>query len=208
VGAFISYANGPFSTDNVFKVDFLNIDQTYTQVLQFYGAPGAISPPVVNTGSASVGLTSYQLASNFQYRFPINQQLWWEPTGGFRYVNSQYGSGAAQLGFQNGYAWRVQGGLRLGIEHATPFAYVTTTLTGFLYSDVVVQGLVVSSGATGGTFFGSTLLPSDQGKLRGQGIWRSNFDFGAGRSLFVQAEVRGGEGLFGAGGRVGGRLQF
>ena len=205
VGGFFSYGNGPFSNDTMFKVDFLHIDETYTQVLQFSGASTAA---LLNSGTAGVDFTNYSLSSDFQYRFPISAASWWEPTGGFRYINSQYGSGAASLGLENGYVWRLQGGLRIGFEQMLDYVHVTNTLTGLAYSDVVVHGQVISGGAIGGTFFGSTLLPSDQGKVRGQGIWRSNFDFGAGRSLFVQAEVYGGEGLFGAGGRLGGRIQF
>jgi hypothetical protein len=205
IGAFLSYGNGPFSNDTMFKVDFLHIDETYTQVLQFSGASTAA---VVNSGAAGVGLTNYALSSDFQYRFPISPGWWWEPTGGFRYINSQYGNGAAALGLENGYVWRVQGGLRLGTDQMWNSVRVTTTLTGLAYSDVVVHGVVISGGSIGGTFFGNTLLTSDQGLVRGLGIWRSNFDFGNGRSLFVQADVRGGEGLFGAGGRLGGRIQF
>jgi len=205
VGGFISYGNGPFSNDTMFKVDFLHIDETYTQILQFSGASTAA---VLNSGTAGVGLTNYSLASDFQYRFPISLGWWWEPTGGFRYINSQYGNGAAALGLEDGYVWRVQGGLRLGTDQMWNSVRVTTTLTGLAYSDVVVHGVVISGGSIGGTFFGNTLLPSDQGLVRGQGIWRSNFDFGNGRSLFVQADVRGGEGLFGAGARLGGRIQF
>jgi hypothetical protein len=205
IGGFFSYGNGPFSNDTMFKVDFLHIDETYTQVLQFSGASTAA---VLNSGTAGVDLTNYSLASDFQYRFPISPGWWWEPTGGFRYVNSQYGNGAPALGLVDGYVWRVQGGLRLGTDQLWNFVRVTTTLTGLAYSDVVVHGVVISGGSIGGTFFGNTLFPSDQGLVRGQGIWRSNFDFGDGRSLFVQADVRGGEGLFGVGARLGGRIQF
>ena len=46
-------------------------------------------------------------------------------------------------------------------------------------------------------------LLNDQGKLRGEGILALNFDYGNGLSTFVQGDVRGGEGLFGAGGKGG-----
>ena len=35
-----------------------------------------------------------------------------------------------------------------------------------------------------------------------------NFDFGQGISSFIQGEVRGGQGLFGAGGKAGVRVQW
>ena len=86
--------------------------------------------------------------------------------------------------------------------------HVTTTITGLAYSDVKIVGGPITGGATTGSFAGSTVLPSDEGKVRGEGIFLANFDYGRGFSTFVQAEVRGGSGLFGAGGRVGARTQF
>ena len=219
VGAFVTYANGPFSTDNVFKVDFLNQTQSFTERLAFYGGFNGIGQPftptntpggvgIDNTGTARTSITTYNWSSDFQYRFPIAGTLWYEPTGGFRYVNTQYGSGAAALGLQDGYVWRLQGGMRFGTSNLWNDVLVTSSITGLVYSDVVVHGLVVSAGTVGGTFFGTTLLPSDQGLIKGRGIYRSNFDFGNGRSLFVQAETWGGQGQFGAGGRAGGRIEF
>jgi hypothetical protein len=153
-------------------------------------------------------VTNFVAAQNFQYRFPISATLWFEPTVGYRYTNSNYDSGAAALGLQDGYDWRVQGGARFGIESFWNAVHVTTTITGLAYSDVSIVGGPIVGGATGASFAGGTVLPSDQGKVRGDGIFSANFDYGQGLSTFVQAEVYGGQGLFGAGGRVGARMQF
>ena len=80
---------------------------------------------------------------------------------------------------------------------------MTTTITGLAYDDVQVTGGLIAGGATVGT-----VLASDQGKIRGQGIFVNAVDFGNGYSAFAQADVRGGSGLFGIGGRAGIRAQF
>ena len=164
--------------------------------------------PSVLSGSGSANVTNFVAAQNFQYRFPISPTLWFEPTVGYRYTNSNYDSGGAALGLQDGYDWRLQGGGLLGIESFWNAVHVTTTITGLAYSDVSIVGGPIVGGATGASFAGGTVLPSDQGKVRGDGIFSANFDYGQGLSTFVQAEVYGGQGLFGAGGRVGARMQF
>lgn len=203
-GVYYTYFNGGFSNDTTFKVDFLSIGLNFTEVFAYNAGFG--NPSVSGAGGTDVN--NFVVASNFQYRFPVSSTVWIEPTAGFRYVNSQYAASAAGLGLQNGEAWRVQGGARIGFESLWNTTRITTTLTGLAYSDVSVVGGVISDSATGGAFAGTAVLPSDQGKVRGQGIARVNFDYGNGFSTFVQGEVRGGQGLFGAGGRAGVRYQF
>ena len=197
VGAFFTYANGPFSNDTTFRVDFLDVDEKFTDVLGFPTGPVAVS------GSASTSLTNYTVASNFQYRFPLSSAVWFEPTGGFRYLSAHYGSNAALLGLSDGHVWRLQGGGRLGWETVWSSYRMTTTITGLAYDDVQVSGGLIAGGTTVGT-----VLASDQGKIRGQGIFVNAVDFGNGYSAFAQADVRGGSGLFGIGGRAGVRAQF
>jgi hypothetical protein len=197
VGAFFTYMNGAFSNDTTFRVDFLNVDESFTDALGF---PTGV---VTVSGSGSASLTNYTVASNFQYRFPLSSAVWFEPTGGFRYLASQYGSGAAFLGLSNGYDWRLQAGGRVGLETVWSSYRMTTTVTGLAYDDVKVSGGLVAGGTTVGT-----VLASDQGKIRGQGILVNTVNFGNGYSAFAQADVRGGSGLFGIGGRAGIRAQF
>ena len=207
VGGYYTYFNGAFSNDTTLKVDFLSINESFSESMAFNnGFNGGI--PIVLSGSGSANVTNFVAAQNFQYRFPISPTLWFEPTVGYRYTNSNYDSGGAALGLQDGYDWRLQGGGRLGIESFWNAVHVTTTITGRAYSDVSIVGGPIVGGATGASFAGGTVLPSDQGKVRGDGIFSANFDYGQGLSTFVQAEVYGGQGLFGAGGRVGARMQF
>ena len=202
VGGYYTYFNGPFSTDTTLKADFLSISESFTEVLAFNAAFGS----GVITGAGSANVTNFVAASNYQYRFPLSASVWVEPTFGYRYTNSHYDAGAAALGLEDGYDWRVQGGARVGFESFWNTVHVTTTITGLAYSDVKIVGGPITSGA-GGAFAG-TVLPSDQGKVRGEGIFLANFDYGRGFSTFAQAEVRGGSGLIGGGGRIGARLDF
>ena len=196
VGAFFTYINGPFSNDTTFRVDFLDVDQSFVDVLGFP------TGGVVVAGSASTSLTNYTVASNFQYRFPLSSAVWFEPTGGFRYLSAHYGSNAALLGLSDGHVWRLQGGGRLGWETVWSSYRMTTTITGLAYDDVQVSGGLIAGGTTVGT-----VLASDQGKIRGQGIFVNAVDFGNGYSAFAQADVRGGWPV-GIGGRAGVRAQF
>jgi hypothetical protein len=205
VGGYYTYFNGAFSNDTTLKADFLSINESFTESMPFNNGGFAVNPLISGTGSANV--TNFVAAQNFQYRFPLSAEVWLEPTVGYRYTNSSYDSGGAALGLQDGYDWRVQGGGRLGIESFWNSVHVTTTITGLAYSDVKIVGGPITGGA-GTSFVGTTVLPSDQGKVRGEGIFLANFDYGRGFSTFVQADVRGGSGLFGAGGRVGARMQF
>ena len=70
-----------------------------------------------------------------------------------------------------------------------------------MYDNVQVTGGVLQNG-------GNPLIIADQGKLNAEGILTLNFYHGNGVSSFVQADVQGGEGLFGAGGKAGVRVAW
>jgi hypothetical protein len=57
-------------------------------------------------------------------------------------------------------------------------------------------------------FVGSTVLPDDQGTLRGMGIFAMNYNNGSGITWYGQADVRGGDDYFGVGGRLGVRVNL
>jgi len=76
---------------------------------------------------------------------------------------------------------------------------MSTVATGLLYDDVLVRGGVLASAP-------NPLILSDEGKLRAVGILTLNFYHGNGVNSFVQADLQGGEGLFGVGGEVGVRV--
>jgi hypothetical protein len=202
VGAYANYANGPLSADLTVKADFMVISEWFND---FY--INASSDPIISVnipGSASVNMINTTVGGNLNYRVTISPTHWWEPTVGFRYTRSDFGSNAAEIGLADGNVFRVQGGLRFGWEQYSGQGMWQTTLTGLAYSDVSVNGLVLNTGG----FAGSTVLPSDEGKIRGMGILATKYNNGNGTTLFGQVDVRGGQNLLGVGGRLGARISL
>jgi hypothetical protein len=225
VGAYATYFSEGFSTDVTAKFDFLTVNETFNDLLATTGGAGstfnpAAPPFVAFSGAGSVNLLNSTVVGNLNYRFDLYPNFWMEPTVGFAYTNSSYGSGAAQLGLANGNLVRLQGGARFGTSILLSNGVLMTPIvTGLAYNDVVVQGGVLPTfafHAVGNQAVGSVtglqgtnlLAQSDQYFMRGQGIFALNFDFGYGMSSFVQGDVYGGAHLFGAGGRGGIRYQW
>ncbi len=202
-GLYATYFNGGFSTDFTLRVDALNLDQTFNESL---ACSCSIGTPVPVSGNGSVPLLNATIAGNLNYRFDLYPNFWIEPTVGAQYTNSSYGSNAAQLGLDDGNLVMVQGGARFGASTLIDnHILMTTTLTGLAYDDVLVAGGFIPAAAFEGQ---NLLVQADQGQVRGRGILALNFDFGQGISSFVLGEVRGGKGLFGAGGKAGVRVQW
>lgn len=199
-GVFATYLNGPFSADLLARVDFLHINESFSDVLNFSAGVG----PIPMSGSGSTNLNDYVVAGDANYRLPMTPFYWLEPTAGFRFTYSDYDSRAAALGLKNGDDLRLLGGLRVGTDFLWGTVHVTPTVTGLAYDDVLITGQVVS----GGGFAVTPVIPLDAGKVRGEGIFAVNLDYGTGLSAFALADVRGGQNLFAAGGRAGIRYQW
>jgi autotransporter-like protein len=202
-GVYASYFNGRFSTDLAFKAEFYDLNLAFTDLLGFHAVPAAGFPPTTAlfSGSGTTQLNNYTTAGNVNYRIPTSAITWIEPTGGFQYVMSRYASGADQFGLADGELLRLQGGARFGFESIWNGVRVTTVATGLLYDDVVVTGGQLATAP-------NPLILSEQGKLRAEGILTLNVYHGNGLNSFVQADLRGGEGLFGATGKVGARFTW
>ncbi len=205
VGVFATYFNGAFSGDITFKADFLDLTQSWAE-LQVFNTGNTF----LNTGSAQTDFVNYTVQGNLNYRIMISPIAFIEPTVGFRYIRSDYASGAGLLfGLDDGEVWRVQGGAKIGANIDNGNVIVTPSVTGLAYSDVSITGGVLNSAV--GPFTstaGGVILPDDEGKIRGMGILNVNFDFKNGVQAFVEGNVRGGEDLWGYGGRGGVRVQF
>src|SRR5262245_42488509 len=202
-GLYGTYFNAGFSSDVTAKFDFLTLNETFNDLL---ATTVQTNPFVFFAGAGSVSLLNSTVVGNLNYRFDLYPNFWVEPTVGAAYTNSSYGSGAAQLGLADGNLVRVQGGARFGTStFINNGVLMTTTLTGLAYNDVVVQGGVIPVFASQGN---NLLAQSDQGFMRGEGIFALNFDFGYAMSSFVLGDVYGGAHLFGAGGRAGIRYRW
>jgi hypothetical protein len=222
VGAYATYFSEGFSTDVTAKFDFLTVNETFSDLLATTQSGNNNQPPptfLPFSGAGSVNLLNSTVVGNLNYRFDLYPNFWMEPTIGFAYTHSSYGSGAAQLGLADGNLVRLQGGARFGTSILlSNGVLMTPILTGLAYNDVVVQGGVLPSfGFSAATGVGSVnpqlqgtnlLAQSDQYFMRGEGIFALNFDFGYGISSFVLGDVYGGAHLFGAGGRGGLRYQW
>jgi hypothetical protein len=225
VGAYATYFSEGFSTDVAVKFDFLTVNETFNDLLATTQSGNNNPPPtppptfLALSGAGSVNLLNSTVVGNLNYRFDLYPNFWMEPTVGFAYTHSSYGSGAAQLGLADGNLVRLQGGARFGTSILlSNGVLMTPILTGLAYNDVVVQGGVLPAfamtavagvGSVNPQLQGNSLLAqSDQGFMRGEGIFALNFDFGYGMSSFVLGDVYGGAHLFGAGGRGGIRYQW
>jgi hypothetical protein len=202
-GVYSSYFNGRFSTDLAFKAELYALSVSFTDLLGFQSNPAFGFPPtsVPFAGSGMTRLTNSTVSANVNYRIPTGISTWIEPTAGIQGTISSYAASAAQFGLADGTLVRLQGGARLGIEDVWNGMRTTTIVTGLLYDDVSVTGNVMATAPN------PTIL-SGEGKLRAEGLLTLNFHLSNGVSSFVQAEVQGGDGLFGAGGKAGVRFAW
>lgn len=201
-GAYATYFNGGFSTDLAFKAQFYNLNISFTDLLGFQSNPPSFPPTTVPfSGTGTTQLNNYTTSGNVNYRIPTGATTWVEPTAGFEYKISDYASGADQFGLADGKLLRLQGGARLGFEGAWNGVRMSMMVTGLLYDDVLVAGGVLANSP-------NPLILSDEGKLRAEGILTLNFYHGNGVTSFAQADVVGGEGLFGVAGKAGVRVAW
>jgi hypothetical protein len=208
-GGYATYFNDRFSADATVRADFLSLNESFVDTLGFTANVGNPIPVAAAqatfAGAGSTRLINYTAMGNLNYRLPVTSDTWWEPTAGFQYTASDYDSSAAALGLKDGHLIRLQGGVRFGVNSYLPGAgRLTTTITGIVYDNVEVTGGFIQNIAFGN----NALILNDQGKLRGQGILAFKLDRGNGFSVFAQGDVRGGEGLFGGGGRGGFRYEW
>jgi hypothetical protein len=215
-GLYATYFNGGFSTDLLLKVDVLTLNESFRDNLAFTSATGVdpLTGAVVASGpfnfpfgnSGSTNLLNATVMGDLNYRFNLYPNFWIEPTVGAQYTNTSYGTGAANLGLEDGTLVMVQGGARFGTNFLIGNNIRTTAiLTGLAYDDVLVAGGFIPAAGFAGN---NILRQADQGQVRGRGVLAFNFDFGQGISSFIQGEARGGKGLFGAGGKAGVRYQW
>jgi len=208
IGMYGSVVHGAFSADLAVKVDMFDIDSRFKKSEVFDELCGAgPGPATVTTFTGSTAMTNYVVASNANYRIPLSMGHYIEPTVGVRYSYSDFGGNAAALGFRDGDAFRVQGGLRLGTRFNTRDGWIwNTSVTGLLYSDVAINGYTVTTVTPGLPPPVSAKL--DEGKLRVMGVLENRVDVGYGYTLYNDFEVRAGDDYLGFGTRAGIRYQW
>jgi len=165
----------------------------------FFGLTGSATD--LSSAAGSTDAQNFILANNIGLHYDLAHLLFVEPSVGVRYVYSSYGANAAALGLADGYDLRLEAGGKLGF--ARPIggdAIWTGSVGAYVYEDVLVHGLVVSSTETS--------VPSDEGKVRLRGILQNQIDFGGGVSAYAELNGRYGEEYWAIGGKVGGRIRW
>lgn len=202
LGAYAAYYVDRLAFQAVFKADLFHVRQSDIIQAQFDNGAACNLPQQTRTGEAD--LTNYITEVNGSYRIDLSSRSWLEPIAGFRVTVSDLGNQTGGLGFGgDGHIVRVQGGMRYSQIWPLSRGFLLTSLTGMLYSDVVVGGFETS----GGQFSPATPV-TDEGKLRVLGQFASRWDVGNGFSYEMQVEGRGGEHLKGIGGKLGARYEW
>jgi len=209
-GVYAVLASNRFSADAMIKVDGYNLEQTDTvALLRSFDITDPLSfndcggPPVGRKGSTDFAM--FTLTSNVAYRYDLGSQSYFEPTAGIRYTHVSYGnqSGSLPLGLVDGDSLRLQAGGRVGTVRELPDGkIVVATLGAMLYSDVIVDGFSKVNSA------GFNTAEIDEGKLRVMGQFATYLIAGNGFTYSLQADVRGGEDVFGVGGKLGVRYEW
>ena len=190
VGLYGTYFYNGLALDVLAKADIFDFDELRTEA-------GCGAPLLRTTDGAT-----YVIAANIYHRRDYGS-YWIEPTAGFRYNFTEYGSGAAALGLDEGNSLRLQAGVRVGRDWVgTDGRLWGISVLGGIYSDVVVDGYVVGAGGA------NTILETDEGKVRALGQVRAKVTSRDGVTFYGQAELRGGEDYFGVGGKLGVRYEW
>jgi outer membrane autotransporter protein len=191
VGVYGTYFNGGFFLDATAKGDFLGFD---TNVI---GLP------------ATADVRNFSFLSNIGYKFDLANRWYVEPTAGIEYVSTEFSNQnilPTTIAFlEDSHLFRGRVGVRVGTEFMSGNIRIEPSLLALAYYYFDATGATIALGATGGTI----VLPTDEGKFRGELQAAVNFfDLGSGVSWFVRGDLRFGEDLIGGGGRVGWRYQF
>jgi len=191
VGIYGTYFNGGFFVDALVKGDFLEFDTT------------------VPTLPISADLTNFNVVSNIGYKFDLPSKWYIEPTAGIEYVRSDWSNqqfiATTFATLEDSHLLRGRFGARVGTEWISGTVRIEPSLLALAYYYFEATGATVSLGAAGGTI----VLPTDEGKFRGELQASVNFfDLSSGWSGFVRGDVRFQDDLVGGGGKVGVRYQW
>jgi Autotransporter beta-domain len=201
-GMYAVLVSDRFSADALVKFDGSHLEASDSILLLNCGNPFEV--PKARRGE--IDFATFTLASNIAYRFDLGTNWFLEPTAGLRYTHVSYdgqGQGTLPFGYTDGDAFRIQGGARIGTAQQLPDgALWLTTLTGLLYSDVSISGFTVSNAD------GFNNAKIDEGKVRVAGQLSTALIMGNGMSYTLEGNIRGGEDVFGVGGKVGLRYEW
>jgi hypothetical protein len=186
-GLYGTYVKAGFSADLTTKFDFLQMTNDF----------GSVTPPPI-----SVGLTNAGVSGNIQYKQDLGHASFVEPTGGFSFTRTMFGSGAEGAGLADSSDLRLQAGARWGATWMVNGVSVEPSLKTLVYSDVIVEGGTTVTAAA------VAISPTDQGKVRGEVDPALSLDFGQGYSASLSGQVRFGAGMLGGSANLNLRKQW
>jgi hypothetical protein len=185
VGLYSTYVNGSFSADSTVKFDFLHLTE------DFAGLAPANTTLLTNGG----------VSGNLQDKLQLKGGSFIEPTAGFAYTRAMFGADAITFGLTDASTLRLQAGARFGATLDVNGVSVEPSLKALVYSNVIAEGSSTAAGIAG-------IVPTDQGKIRGEIDPDVNWDFGNGCLATLAATVRFGEGMLGGSASLNLRKQF
>ena len=187
VGVYGTYVKGGFSTDLTTKFDFL-------QMLQDFAG---LAP------NTSVGITNAGVSGNVQYKVTWAGNNFVEPTAGFSFTRTMFGSGAAALDLEDSSTLRLQAGARLGTTWQVNGISIDASLKALVYDNVIAQGTSITASA-----FSAAIAPTDQGLVRGELDPQLCFNLADGYSVTLSGNLRFGEALLGGSAALNLRKQW
>ena len=187
IGFYDTYVRGGFSADLTTKFDFLQLTNDFGTTLP---------PPIL------VSLTNAGVSGNIQYKQDLGHDSFIEPTGGFSFTRTMFGSGADAAGLADSSDLRLQAGARYAAIWTVNGVSVESSMKALVYSDVFVDGGTTVTAVAG------SISPTDQGKVRGEVDPALNLDFGNGYSACLSGQVRFGDGLVGGAANINLRKQW
>jgi outer membrane autotransporter protein len=189
VGAYATFLHGGFFADLLFKADLLDM-KFNNDVL----------------GANSANIANYGAHLDVGYRFPVWATAFVEPLASVEYVRSEFGNlvvPGSVVRFGNDDTTRGRLGLRFGATSNFGTVRVEPSVTGSVWHRF--SGDNPATVTSAGVGFGFTDRTTD--KTYGEVGAMLNI-FAGNASGFVKADVRFGEKLFGAGGKIGVRYQW
>jgi len=188
VGAYGMYVKGGFSVDVTPKIDFLQLNQDLAGLGR----------------NASVGITNAGVSGNVQYKVTWAANNFVEPTAGFSFTRTMFGSGSSAFpDLEDASTLRLQAGARLGTTWQIGGISVDASLKALVYEDVIAQGTSIAASA-----FGAAIAPTDQGLVRGEFDPQLCFNLANGYSVTLAGNVHFGEAVLGGSASLNLRKQW
>lgn len=180
----------------------------------------------------ALGFRNYVMAGNAGVRYDLTSRSKLELTTGARFTYAEFDSKGADLGIVDGHVIRLQAGAHYRhLSYVDPYLSWTNSIGIAVYSDVLISGFsrplagrpigsecIIDSnrctivanplGTGGSSALGPGAPKADEGAVRVSGTLQSRLDMGWGASAFVEINARYGDDYWGAGGRIGGRIEW